>query len=220
MFHSYQLAERFISQQGEGIYTGTLMGFLRFTGCSVGKKICQHCDTDFENMDPWKGGGPLTLTGIQDWVTENKLRHVCFTGGEPLDQPNLEPLTEALIDLETMIHVETSGTVKYPDWLSHDRIWITMSPKPGYLVENFTPTHEFKIIVSGLGVGNLPPGTKWPTIEDALFIAENYRKPVFLQPRNKKYEVDFEALRVVQDLVRTHPQLRMSIQLHKLLKVR
>jgi organic radical activating enzyme len=215
MHHSFQIAERFVSPQGEGVYAGTLMGFIRFTGCSVGKKVCHHCDTDFDRMDPWKGGGSLTLTALVDWAKANELVHVCFTGGEPFDQPHLENLAEAFIQDDFQIHIETSGTIKLPDWASHDQIWITMSPKPGWLKENITPCKEVKVIVGGLGNG---PG--WPTIDDALYFANECAKPTFLQPCNKKYEVDFEALKVVQDLQRQHPELRLSVQMHKLLKVR
>ena len=35
----YPIAEIFTSPQGEGLYTGTLMTFIRFAGCSVGKKM-------------------------------------------------------------------------------------------------------------------------------------------------------------------------------------
>jgi hypothetical protein len=90
-----------------------------------------------------------------------------------------------------------------------------MSPKPGWLKENVTPAKEMKVIVGGLGNG---PG--WPTIEDAMYFANECHKPTFLQPCNKKFDVDFEALKVAQDIQRSHPELRLSVQLHKLLKVR
>jgi organic radical activating enzyme len=35
----YPVAEMFTSPQGEGLYTGVLMTFMRFAGCSVGKKM-------------------------------------------------------------------------------------------------------------------------------------------------------------------------------------
>jgi len=216
---SFQVAERFISEQGEGIYTGTLMGFIRFTGCSVSKKVCHHCDTDFDHMDPWKGGGPLRQSDLIEWAVKADLRHIALTGGEPFDQPNLQELVEGFTTADGMgpfqVHIETSGTIKLPDWTSADNVWVTMSPKPGWLRENITPAKEIKVIVGGLGNG---PG--WPTIDDALFFANECGKPTFLQPRNKKFDVDYENLRIVQDLIRQHPELRLSIQLHKILRVR
>jgi len=212
---SYQIAERFISPQGEGVYTGTMMAFIRFAGCSVGKKICQHCDTDFENMLPWQGGGLFNDGALASWVSASHVLHVCLTGGEPLDQPELQTLVERFTNLGLIVHIETSGTIKYLDFLSQDRVWMTMSPKPGWLKENYTPTHEFKVIVNGLGNG---PG--WPTLADAIEIERTTLKPVFLQPRNLKTEVHRDNLMLVEDIVRQHPQLRLSIQTHKLLRVR
>jgi len=55
MTSSYIVAERFKSIQGEGLYAGTPMAFIRFVGCSVGKKVCNGCDTDFETT-PWHLG--------------------------------------------------------------------------------------------------------------------------------------------------------------------
>jgi 7-carboxy-7-deazaguanine synthase len=98
----YQIAELFKSVQGEGLYSGTPMAFIRFVGCSVGKKICQHCDTDFETMHPWHGGGEFSEAQLLDWVGDYE--HVCLTGGEPLDQ-DLEPLVAAAGNLQ--VHMET-----------------------------------------------------------------------------------------------------------------
>jgi organic radical activating enzyme len=38
----YGIAETFTSLQGEGLYTGTIMHFIRFSGCSVGKKLTEE----------------------------------------------------------------------------------------------------------------------------------------------------------------------------------
>src|SRR5271170_6427812 len=37
----YPVSEIFTSIQGEGVYTGTVMTFIRLAGCSVGKKIAE-----------------------------------------------------------------------------------------------------------------------------------------------------------------------------------
>jgi len=46
----YPFAERFQAPQGEGHYTGTVFAFARLVGCSVGQKVCTHCDTEFNLM--------------------------------------------------------------------------------------------------------------------------------------------------------------------------
>jgi 7-carboxy-7-deazaguanine synthase len=200
----YPVAERFKSIQGEGLYCGTPMAFIRFVGCSVGKDICHACDADFEQIMPERGGGLFSPEELRDWVGD--YRYVCLTGGEPLDR-NLRPLLDVL---DAASHVETSGT-RQPDWLASWRpTWITVSPKPGFnepwMLEQ---ADEIKMIVGGLGAG---PG--WPAVEDAIRWA-NAGKLVYLQPRNLRAEIDPAALQRAADLVLEHPQLRLSPQLHK-----
>lgn len=244
----YQIAEKFKSLQGEGVYAGTPMAFIRFVGCTVGKKICQHCDTVFERMLPWQGGGEFSAAElINEWRPPYK--HICLTGGEPLDQ-DLVPLVNAVMNLEAsrgdvMIHVETSGTRHMLTDLramqggsSDHRSWICVSPKPGFLEEEVLAADEIKVIVPGLGTSesllalakaeHMRSGTghafshrdtfRWPDINDALRWADA-GKTVFLQPRNGVTEIDKHNLMIVMDLLRDHPNLRLSAQLHKILKV-
>jgi 7-carboxy-7-deazaguanine synthase len=223
----YQIAEKFKSVQGEGIFAGTPMAFIRFVGCSVGKKICHACDTDFDRTYPWLGGGSFSADELLVWA--GRYEHICLTGGEPLDQ-DLRDLFSA-VELFSMIHVETSGTKRIRSFLDscrvepdtkdfeqgsflRSRLWICMSPKPGFLEENVPQADEIKVIVPGLGNGD-----GWPTIEDAIRWGQ-LGKPVFLQPRNEKHVVNWDHIALVSDLVKEHPELRMSVQLHKLLKVR
>lgn len=211
----YQIAEKFKSLQGEGVYTGTPMAFIRFVGCSVGKKICNHCDTDFEKKLSWRGGGEFDHEDLLNWVDFNgRMDHICLTGGEPLDN-DLEEFVKNAVELGKTVHIETSGTILMPLELLPYRncLWICVSPKPGYNHTMIEMADELKIIVPGLGNGE-----GWMTLEDALFWAFK-RKVVFLQPRNGKYDVDKTNLTYVLDLLRDHPELRLSVQMHKILKV-
>ena len=215
----YLVAEKFKSIQGEGVYCGTPMAFIRFVGCSVGKRICQHCDTIFEKTLPWQGGGEYEIDELLEWV--GNYRHICLTGGEPLNQ-ELQPLIDTALKYgRFMIHIETSGTVPIPPYVTAwkmdegyvpERIWICVSPKPGYLTAALEVADEIKIIVPGLGNGE-----GWMTPEEA--IAWSRRTPTFLQPRNGRFDIDKQNLLYVQDFIRDHPSLRLSLQLHKLLKV-
>jgi organic radical activating enzyme len=220
----YVLAEKFKSIQGEGLYAGCPMAFVRFVGCSVGKKVCSACDTDFEKSLVWRGGGEFTADELVKWTFPYE--HICLTGGEPFDQ-DLLPFLRAvdLMDIHTprlpsnrqMVHVETSGTTPVPDWLptlpNREFLWICVSPKPGYTSEWIELADEVKVIVPGLG-----NGAGWPTPEIAEGWA-SHGKLVFLQPRNGKYDVDQVNLRYVQDLLAEHPEFRLSTQAHKILKV-
>jgi 7-carboxy-7-deazaguanine synthase len=214
---TYPIAERFKAPQGEGIFTGTPMAFIRFVGCSVGKGVCHACDTDFETILPHLDGGKYNAASLVKWIDD--MRHVCFTGGEPLDR-DLESLAMEILSTSPveMLHVETSGTRPIPKWLKDDQrngsVWLTISPKPGYLEHNLAFADEIKVIVGGLG-----DGEGWPTIVDAVKWADN-NKVVYIQPRNKKYDIDIDALQECLFILEQYPQLRMSTQMHKFLRTR
>lgn len=158
---TYQIAEKFKSIQGEGQFAGTPMAFIRFVGCSVGKKICHHCDTDFDNTMPWRGGGSFTESELLEWA--EPYDHVCLTGGEPLDQ-NLLPLI-SYPRAGRVFHLETSGTkpimplrgalpsdpALFGDDPGYQPLWVCVSPKPGFLESAVMMADEVKVIVPGLG---------------------------------------------------------------------
>src|SRR5262245_393936 len=177
----YPIAERFKAPQGEGMFTGTPMAFIRLVGCSVGKGICTACDTDFEIIQHNLGGGLYEPQELLEWC--GNYYHVCITGGEPFDR-DLEPLVDVLLsdtNIQT-VHIETSGTRNIPTWVvagqSTDSVWLTVSPKPGWHSEAIDIADEVKVIYGGLGDG---PG--WPTVEQARLWARR-GKAVYLQPRN------------------------------------
>lgn len=223
------------------------MAFIRFIGCSVGKRICQHCDTDFDQRLPWRGGGDYSAVELLNWASP--YTHICLTGGEPLDQ-ELDELVRAGQLFNIRFHIETSGTKMLNNWLHALRpaLWVCVSPKPGFIEDVVTNADEIKVIVPGLGeitpallntqvLKNRGGGVmvnplqssdaewreaaqqlRWPTLEDALRWAD-MGKIVYLQPRNGKFDIDAQNLRYVQDLLVDHPNLRLSLQMHKLLKV-
>lgn len=231
MTPKYPIAERFKAPQGEGLYTGTPMAFVRMVGCSVGQKVCTACDTLFDRMLPEMGGGSYTVQELVGFT--QPYRRACITGGEPLDR-DLRPLLLVMTAEGITCHLETSGT-RRPDWLMqklelHDSdmhvvkadrgdmlpvdMWLCVSPKPGYREDMIELADEVKVIIGGLGDG---PG--WPTIEDAVRWADG-GKLVYVQQRNYQHNIDRAALDRVLDLCDQHPQLRLSVQLHKFLETR
>ncbi len=228
----YPLAERFKAPQGEGLHTGTPMAFVRLVGCSVGQGVCTACDTDYDRQLPNLGGGLYTAEEIVAWA--QPYRHLCITGGEPLDR-DLRELVSVATSAGMDVHVETSGT-KSPEWLTkgargwmlrtdmstgepgamqtYGTLWVTVSPKPGYLEEMIHRADELKVIVGGLGGG---PG--WPTVEQAVQWAD-FGALVYVQPRNSKLDIDQRTLGEAIAIVDRHPQLRLSCQLHKFWRTR
>lgn len=225
MMPKYPLAERFHEVQGEGQFVGARMAFVRMVGCSVGQKVCTACDTNFDRQRPELGGGTYTAAELVAYA--KPVGRMCITGGEPLDR-DIRPLLHMATDAGVTCHVETSGT-RRPEWLGMSdvdwmsrhavdgtpvRLWLCVSPKPGYLESMIAVADEVKVIVGGLGDG---PG--WPTVEHAAQWAAD-GKLVYIQPRNYVRTVDEANLAAVLALTEKYPQLRVSCQLHKFLGVR
>lgn len=208
----YPIAEKFVAPQGEGLYTGTVMAFVRLVGCSVGQKVCTSCDTDFSAMHVNLGGGLFSAEELASWVESTGVRHVCLTGGEPMDR-DLTHLLAALKGRVSRVHVETSGTVR-PPWLLIVPLWVCVSPKPGWRDDMVHLADEVKVILGGLGDG---PG--WPTVEDALAWAKA-GKLVYVQPRNDRLTIDADHMAEAIAVVTAHPALRLSAQLHKYIRTR
>jgi len=104
-----KIAELFYSLQGEGALVGVPSVFIRTSGCNL---RCAWCDTPYTSWSP--EGADLSLDQILDEVKAHPARHVVVTGGEPMIQPEIIPLTERLRGLGLHITVETAGTVFQP----------------------------------------------------------------------------------------------------------
>jgi 7-carboxy-7-deazaguanine synthase len=121
-----RIAEIFHSVQGEGQYVGTPSVFVRTTGCNL---RCWFCDTPYTSWNP--EGSHTTVAEILRQVEQFECEHVVITGGEPLLQPNVVQLSEALQQAGHYITFETAGTVFLPVAAN----LISLSPK----LSNSTP---------------------------------------------------------------------------------
>jgi 7-carboxy-7-deazaguanine synthase len=104
-----RIAELFYSLQGEGSLVGVPSVFIRTTGCNL---RCSWCDTPYTSWQP--EGTDWTLGQILDEVRAHPARHAVVTGGEPMIQPEIIPLTEQLRAAGLHITIETAGTVFQP----------------------------------------------------------------------------------------------------------
>ena len=162
------ISEIFTSVQGEGMFVGTPMLFIRTAGCNVGKpaKALKQpepfpilytgressacitwdgrifpCDTDYSKS------GELSNDDVVSMIKLSSFKHVCITGGEPF--LHAEWIEELFQKLEVMLHVETSGTIIPP--LIYGEIcpnyWITCAPKLNAQREMIERADEVKILV-------------------------------------------------------------------------
>ena len=112
------ITEIFRSIQGEGTRAGLPCIFVRLTGCNL---RCTWCDTAYA----FYGGSKMSVEEVLARVDElstvsaqkqpdvsansRKLSLVEITGGEPLLQPEVVPLSQKLLDSGYRVMVETSG---------------------------------------------------------------------------------------------------------------
>ena len=104
-----KISEIFYSIQGEGMLAGVPSVFVRTSGCNL---RCTWCDTPYTSWAP--EGEEQALDAILSKVTGYGATHVVVTGGEPMIQENVVPLTQRLKDSGLHITIETAGTVYQP----------------------------------------------------------------------------------------------------------
>jgi organic radical activating enzyme len=172
------------------------------------------CDTNFQTSKA------MSVQELLDEVPEG-VTHICLTGGEPLDR-DLEPLLTTLAEeTDCKVHIETSGTIDilkayqvfvYRDLFDEDHpngwIWLTVSPKKNVLAGMLELASEVKLLVDEtFDIMNLP-----------LLLLKH--ELVWLQPVNHEYEINYDNVKRCLKLLEEHPSWRMSMQMHKLWKVR
>ena len=103
------IAETFTSLQGEGILVGVPSFFIRSSGCNM---RCRWCDTPYTSWLP--EGERRPVTDLLAEATASGVQHVVVTGGEPLLQREIAPLTRELRAAGLHVTIETAGTVDPP----------------------------------------------------------------------------------------------------------
>lgn len=132
-----RVKEIFTSIQGEGVNIGRQCTFIRTVGCNLD---CPWCDTNYSRQ----GGEVLDMGSILNGLTCPP-GLVVITGGEPLLQPDIIELTEALLEDGYQVAIETNGTIKK---VFDEGVWVTVSPKPGSNYEILIKPSEIKLVVS------------------------------------------------------------------------
>lgn len=125
-----RVSEIFQSIQGEGRFAGTESVFVRTTGCNL---RCWYCDTPYSSWNP--EGTQRAWKDVVDEVARFACPHVVVTGGEPILQPDVVPLTRQLCDEGFIVTIETAGSCFRP--VAADLL--SLSPK----MSNSRPQHRY-----------------------------------------------------------------------------
>lgn len=107
-----KINEVFTGIQGEGQNTGKPSVFIRFFGCNL---YCEYCDSKYaiEGQE----NNIYTICELVREIKQSKVRHIVFTGGEPLLQQ--EYITEVIKELKRYevksikytFEIETNGCI-------------------------------------------------------------------------------------------------------------
>lgn len=206
----YTVKEIYYTLQGEGVQAGRPAVFLRFAGCNLwsGREVdragavCTFCDTDFVGTDGPGGGRFATaekLAGAvgQAWPGGGQPLVVC-TGGEPLLQ--LDAALVAALHVEGFaVAIETNGTRLPPPGID----WVCVSPKAGAPLV-LTEGDELKLVYP-------QPGAMPEQFASLAF------RHFSLQPMDGPQQAANTAAALAYCLA--HPQWRLSLQTHKLLRI-
>lgn len=195
----YAINEMFYSLQGEGVRAGTANVFVRFAGCNQTCLVETHgfdCDTEFVSSRKLSAEeiaeAARTLAPECSWMI--------LTGGEPGLQIDRE-LIEVLHARGWKLAVETNGSIALPEGLD----WITVSPKVAEHAVRQLTADEVKY-VRGHGQGVPKPACE--------------AKHKLLSPAFSGLDMEARSLSWCVQLVKENPEWRLSVQQHKLWRVR
>jgi len=189
--------------QGEGYWSGSLVDFIRLSGCPV---RCPWCDTGY--ADGGSNLPRLELT-IGELLAELKSPRIVISGGEPFIHKHLPELVQALLATGKEVSIETSGSF----WREVSvEAWITLSPKehvnPKYPVqpEFWSRANEIKLVIE--------TGKEIAFYQD--YISVNPTHHVYLQP---EWNSSSTAIPLILQLLQQKPDYKLSLQTHKYIGV-
>jgi 7-carboxy-7-deazaguanine synthase len=212
----YVVNEVFYSVQGEGMRAGCASVFVRFTGCNLRCDVAAGdkspgnfaCDTEFAS------GRAVTANELIAWIEHEAPRWhragdptdlagggwLVLTGGEPGLQID-EELIRALHAYGYLLAVETNGSIELPPGLD----WITVSPKVAEHAIKQRTASEVKYV---RGYGQGIPKTE---------VSAAHR---LISPAFDGLTIRPDVLAWCIQLVKEHPEWRLSVQNHKAWTVR
>ncbi len=193
---------------GEGVYAGMPCLLVRLGGCNL---HCNWCDTPAARH----GGKEIPFSSLVDRGIKAKQKWILLTGGEPLIHRSVSKLVKRWSDGKKFILIETNGTQNI-EKVQFDRTYISMDIK--------TPSsgESGKHLIS-----NLKKLRSWDSVKFVIadrtdfnwakeFIERNpVKSPILFQPVWGR----LSPKRLAQWIYEEIPEVRLSVQLHKLIKL-
>lgn len=194
----YRINEIFYSLQGEGYHSGTPAVFVRFSGCNL---RCFFCDTQHQV------GERLSLQEIVDEVNKYPIAQlVVLTGGEPSLFIDGAFVAELKQKTGKRIAIETNGTRLLPNNLD----WVTFSPKAAFVGGDLEPCvlttcDELKVVYLGQDLAQY----------DGIQAKHRFLQPCFVGDLEQRKA----NMNACVNAVKTHPNWRLSLQIHRVLEI-
>lgn len=103
----YNVIEKFISINGEGMRQGHLCTFIRFKGCNL---RCRYCDSAY-SYDPTESAEIMDQDQIVEFCKQMGANMVMLAGGEPMFQDGIVDLIKRLAQEGFSVEIETNGSI-------------------------------------------------------------------------------------------------------------
>jgi organic radical activating enzyme len=192
---SLKVKEIFYSLQGEGGRQGEASIFIRLSACNL---KCDFCDTDFS------GGEMMEISQILAVIGQYQCKWIVWTGGEP----TLQLTDEILLFFKEKGYkqaIESNGHYLLSKLLDYK----VVSPKgnPVYSKRINPCVDEIRLPVKK---GEIPPDINILPEAKHYFLSPVFTENASLTKENINYCVE---------LVKRHPQWKLSLQIHKLINI-
>jgi 7-carboxy-7-deazaguanine synthase len=206
---NFNISEIFYSIQGEGSRAGERCVFVRLQGCEL---RCSWCDSEYA-LDLKQQEHQMTGQDIFEKIQEYDCDYVLFTGGEPLNQPDILHLMNYLCDIGYVVSIETNGHMPVAE--IDPRVIKVMDLKcPGSAmvkfnnfdnIDHLTQNDEVKFVIASEEdyIWAKAAVEEYALLDKAGFV---YFSPVF---------GSINAQDLAEYILRDNLSIRMQLQLHK-----
>jgi 7-carboxy-7-deazaguanine synthase len=241
--HDAQICEVFSSVEGEGLNAGIPAVFIRFAGCNL---ACSYCDTRYARTPTGTAvvhlgstrteqSNPVRLDRIAGIVREHfgSIGTAVLTGGEPLVQASAVAKLAGMLRMSGYrLHLETNGTLPVELGIVRDLIdFVSMDLKlPSTQGGRWfgQQHHEFLKRLEGIDAAVkiiLTDEVSMPEFMTGLELVARVNRhiPVLLQPAflDGGPALSGESLAGFQRVAAERlTGVRISVQLHKVLRIR